>query len=327
MSDVPDAKLHSASSPASVRRTRPWRSIIALVLAAVVVTGCYNTLMMGLAKRWDDRQPRNPRTGVLEGAEAFDLGPTNPATTAVLLVHGFIGGSNNFNELPAQLAQAGYHVRALRLPGHGTTPFDLAKTDPAEILQHVLDETRALQERYDHVFLVGHSMGGTLTLLTATMTNVDGIVLAGAHFKTTYRWWYVIPPEAWTAATGWAIRWVYKSDAFIQVNRSEIKDQIVSYRYVPVSGGKAAMRFARRARDPDVLAMVTCPVLMIHGRDDSAASPKAAEEAFQNIASGDKTFIRLENSDHHVFWDYDREQANAAILDFIAKRTKGEHTP
>lgn len=321
--NVSNTSSASPDSPSAAPPTarRSWRSVVAIVVVAAIVTGCYNTLMVGLTKRWDDQAPRNPRTGVLKGAEAYDLGPSKSTDTAVLLVHGFIGGSSNFNELPNLLAEQGYHVRALRLPGHGTTPLDLAETDPADLLLHVVHETRALEELYDHVFLVGHSMGGALSLLTATMTGVDGLVLAGAHFKTTYRWWYLLPPETWTALTGWAVRWVYKPDMFVQLNRREAKDKILSYRYVPVSAGMAAMHYAEQARDPDVLDMVDCPVLMLHGIDDSAASTQAAEKAFGRLPVDDKTFVRLDNSDHHIFWDYDREKAYAAILDFIARQS------
>ena len=35
--------------------------------------------------------------------------------------------------------------------------------------------------------------------------------------------------------------------------------------------------------------------------------------------SADKKLVRLDHSNHHLFWDYDREQVNAEILQFINK--------
>jgi len=280
----------------------------------------YNALMRTFARRYDESRSRDPETGVLSGAAAYEAGPDD-ADAAVVLVHGFIGATNNFGELPERLAAAGHRVYALRLPGHGTTPFDLEETDPAEMLNHVIAKTREAGEAHEHVFLVGHSMGGALSLLTSTIVPVDGLVLAAPHFKTTHRWWYLLPPETWANSVGQALRMVYKTDAYIQVNRQEAKDDIVSYRYVPTSGGLAAMDFAEKARHPATLKMVTCPVLLLHARDDSAASPDAAKKAFEKFGSEDGEFVWLDRSDHHVFWDYDREQVYQRILEFIATRT------
>src|SRR5690349_11940269 len=144
MSEQPD--LTSQAGP--TRPTSPIRRLAALLfklaILAVIAVSAYNAIMGGLARKFDDHQPRNRRTGILLGAESLDLGPRN-ADTAVILVHGFVGGSNNFNELPQQLADAGYRVRALRLPGHGTSPFDLQETQASEILNYIIEQVRILK--------------------------------------------------------------------------------------------------------------------------------------------------------------------------------------
>jgi len=287
-------------------------------LLATIAVGTYNALMIGFAHRYDDHQPRDRRTGILLGAEQLDLGPRD-ADTAVILVHGFVGGSNNFNELPQRLADAGYRVRALRLPGHGTSPFDFERTPPADMLNFIIDQVRSLKEQHRRVFLVGHSMGGALSVLAATTTDVDGIVLAAPYFRVTHRWFYLLPVETWNSLTGWAIHWVYKGDAFIQVNRTEVKHSILSYRYIPSACTAAIQSIAARARDPEVLSMVDCPVLVLEGVQDLAASPAAIEKAFTSIAATDKKLVKLELSNHHLFWDYDREEVYAEILEFLSR--------
>jgi len=290
-------------------------------IVLTIIVGCYNALMSGFAARYDDRQPRDPGTGALIGAEEFELGDPN-TDTAVILVHGFLGASNNFNELPERLAADGYRVRALRLPGHGTTPFDLKEVSSSAELNYILAEVRRLKTRHKRVFLVGHSMGGTLcTLAAAASPEVDGVILAGPHYRVTHQWYYGLPVEVWNKLTGWAVRWVYKSDRFIQVDRPEAKPEIVSYRYIPSNAVALIDHFAAVARDPDTLAMVTCPVLILHGANDRAASPAAAREALAHMASPDKEFVLLENSNHHIFWDYDREQVYSEILRFLQEHT------
>lgn len=304
-----------------VARRRPigWRQSLVLIALVVVATvWAYNTLAGTLAQRWDAKQERDPDSGIILGAEPLDLGP-NDAHVAVLLVHGFIGATSNFGELPKRLADAGYRVRAIRLPGHGTTPFELRETQPSDLLSAVLVELRELDREHDQVFIVGHSMGGAISTLAAATRELDGLVLAAPYFRVSYEWYYGLRPETWTTLTAWAVHWIYKGDGFIRVNRPEAKDHILSYRWVPTEATQAADEFAALARDPGVLEQITCPVLLLHSPDDFAASPRAAERAFQQMASDDKTLIWMENSDHHLFWDYDREKTIAAILTFIAQ--------
>jgi carboxylesterase len=294
------------------------RLLIATALAFIVV-GTYNSVMRALAQKYDHAQPRIARTGELRGAQEIRLGPVN-ADTAVILVHGFLGAQNNFGELPQRLAAAGFYVKALRLPGHGTTPLDLEKTPSAEMLNYVTEQVRAAKREHNRVFLVGHSMGSTLCVLTATFADVDGIVLGAPHFKVTHFWWYVLPVETSNLLTSWAVHWVYKSDSFIRVRRPEAKEEIVSYRYVPTRSARQLDRLAAHARDPDVLAMVRCPVLVLHGAHDSASSIDASRKAFNAMSSDDKTFVTLENSDHHVYMDYDRDQVYSEIVEWIRAR-------
>lgn len=298
-----------------VRRLRTPLICFAVLAVAVVA---YNGVTGWMAARLDARVPRDSQTGIMLGAEPQTLGPDG-ARTAVLLVHGFIGAGNNFGELPNRLAAEGYRVRVMLLPGHGTSPKDLAETPPDAMIAAVLDEIRALRDAHEKVVVVGHSMGGALATLAATTEHVDGLVLAAPYFGVTYQWYYVLPPEWWTRLSAPFIRRVYKSDRFIRVKRAEVKDEIVSYRWVPAHGSKMLAKFGALARDPDILEFVECPLLMIVARDDFAASPRRAAEAYEHVNSENKRLVWLENSDHHVFWDYEREQAIEEVRAFVRR--------
>ena len=58
-------------------------------------------------------------------------------------------------------------------------------------------------------------------------------------------------------------------------------------------------------------------MLHLHSRNDFAASPEAAEAAFDLMASKDKRLVWYEKSDHHLFHDYDREAVIDEVLAFI----------
>jgi len=87
----------------------------------------------------------------------------------LVLFHGVGGWAETWGELLPVLAHAGYHVFAVDLPGFGqSTPpgraryFDVKRSYYVRWAQRLLD---ALQLR--RVTLLGHSLGGTVAMLTA----------------------------------------------------------------------------------------------------------------------------------------------------------------
>ena len=86
---------------------------------------------------------------------------------AVLLLHGLTGTPYTMRPLGQRLAEAGYHVYAPLIIGHGTAP---------EVLQHtrwndwLISARRAfdrLNQIHERVFIVGFSMGGLLSIVIA----------------------------------------------------------------------------------------------------------------------------------------------------------------
>src|SRR5690348_11120016 len=113
---------------------------------------------------------------VLPGAEPFSHqgGPTG-----VLLCHGFTGSPQALRPWAEFLAEAGLTVSLPRLPGHGTTWQDMARTrweDWYAEIDRAFDELHAAT---DEIFVMGLSMGGCLALRLAELRGqaVGGLVL------------------------------------------------------------------------------------------------------------------------------------------------------
>lgn len=264
----------------------------------------------------EDRYAERDSSAIRIGAEERTLGPES-APAAVLFVHGFVGGGNNFGEMPEVLAARGWRVRVMRLPGHGTSPRDFARQSPDDLVSAVRKEAEELKRRYPKLVIVGHSMGGALSTIAASEVQPAGLVLAAPYFGITYRWYYGLRPETWTKLLAPVVPYVYKGRLFLQVNRKEAKAEIFSYTWMPSKGLRTLMEIGRRARQLEVLSKVHCPVLWLHSRGDAAAAPEAAQKAFDAMASESKEAIWLARSNHHIFWDYDREQVQQAILRFM----------
>lgn len=273
-------------------------------------------MLKPMIERSDRAAPRDPATGILIGAEPRELGPPD-ARCAVLFIHGFVGAGSNFGDLPGQIAAESYFVRVMRLPGHGTSPLDLIRVTADDLLDAVREEVRTLKHTHSRVVLVGHSMGATLAALIAAQDGVDGVVLGAPYFGVTSRWYYCFKSETWIRLTRPVLRWVYKGKLFVQVNRKEAKRDILAYRWVPREAGDALLELGARVNKVEILEAIKCPVLLLHAPGDIAASPIAAESAFQKMASAEKRFVWLRRSNHHIFWDYDREQVIQDVIVFL----------
>jgi carboxylesterase len=98
-------------------------------------------------------------SSVLPGAESFEQagGPVG-----VLLCHGFTGSPHTLRGWADYLAAQGLTVSLPRLPGHGTTWQDMARTGSDDWLAEVDAAFGKLAGQCEQVFVFGLSMGGCL---------------------------------------------------------------------------------------------------------------------------------------------------------------------
>lgn len=308
-------------NPLGSRRARLAAEVLVAVYLVLMSSGCaYNYMAQRAMNREVTRLPRDPETQVIRGAEAVTLPGSGP--NAALLVHGFVASRTDFNDLGEILQQAGLTVRMMRLPGHATFPVEHANTSNEQMLDAVRREYLALKIHHPKVALIGFSMGGALCTQLAAEEKVDRLVLIAPYYGVTHRWYYILPAEAWNTLTSWAIPYVMKNRVFTCVNREEAKDRLYAYRVISTKGAGELIRLGKLARDPERLARVRCPLLMLHSRGDRAASPRRAEQAYAAIRSQDKRIVWYEQSNHHLLWDHEREDVKRAIVKFLEPITK-----
>jgi len=254
---------------------------------------------------------------VVPGTEALELGDP-AASTHCLLVHGFAGSRKDFADLGQLLADAGLHVRLVRLPGHGTTPQDMGEHSAEELIEAVRQELRASKARFQTVYLVGFSMGGALSTIVAAEEGVDRLLLLAPCYAVTPHWYYMLRPETWNRLLSPMVRYVPKAERTVQVNRREAVPHLFSYRKIPTSAVTVLGELGRRASQAEVLGAIQAPVLVLHSPGDNAASPRASMLAFQLLGSDDKRYVAIpKRNNHHLLWDWDREQVKQQALEFL----------
>lgn len=258
---------------------------------------------------------REPETGYMAGAAPFDLIP-DKARGVVLFIHGYGGTPNNFHTLPTRVAGEGWRARSIMLPGHGTLPSAMRGVTAGSMLDAVAQEIQTLRKAHERIILLGHSMGGAIATVSAAKHPVDGLILAAPYFKMAYRPYYMLSPETWASLLTPLLHWAPLLGQPVKLKTSRPK--IVSYRWSHRDAMRAAIALGKRARAPEVLDAISCPVLLLHGALDGVTSLAAAEEAVAAMPAQRKQTVVLERSDHVIFWDYDAEAVEDVVAGFLA---------
>lgn len=99
--------------------------------------------------------------------------------TAILMIHGIFGSPNQFSDMSEFFFHKGYTTQTILLPGHGGSTKDFADSRMYMWHGYVKLCVEKLKDKYKKVVLIGHSMGGLLSIDMAANFGVDAIVLIG----------------------------------------------------------------------------------------------------------------------------------------------------
>ena len=102
---------------------------------------------------------------------------------AILIIHGFAGGTYDEEELAFNLElNKSFDVYQFTLPGHDK---NLSKVEHQEWITESANQIEWLiKNGYNRIYLIGHSMGGVIaTYLACRYKQVKKLVLAAPAFK------------------------------------------------------------------------------------------------------------------------------------------------
>ena len=239
---------------------------------------------------------------VMPGAEPVDL-PGGPV--GVLLSHGFTGTTQSMRPWAEHLHAGGLTVVAPRLPGHGTTVKDMNTTGFADWyaeLERAFDDLRA---RCTSVFVMGLSMGGTLTLRLAELRGdqVAGIVVVNASLATERKDAKLLPLLSKVVPSFPGIASDIKKEGVTEL----------AYDKIPL---KAA--YSLQKAWPVVkadLPRITCPVLVYRSSVDHVVEPVSGRALLQGCVHAEERV--LENSYHVATLDNDAPTIFEGSLEFV----------
>jgi len=252
---------------------------------------------------------------LMRGAEPFKV--EQGGGGCCLLLHGWLTSPSDFGELPNALSASGWSVYAPLHPGHGTHPSQLEGVTADEILASARNGYEQLAKRYEKVVLVGFSMGGTIATILASERKPTQLVLVAPFFGARYRWYHVLPVRWWARILSPIVHYVRYSQNMVPVNRPGGASQVVGYRAFPTSAVHLLFDLRQRATEEAKLERLDMPVLLMYTPSDDLCSATDIEQVLGEMPASEKQVISYDRSNHHIFHDYDREDAIRQIISFI----------
>ncbi|MFZ5918233.1 MAG: alpha/beta hydrolase [Chloroflexota bacterium] len=246
---------------------------------------------------------------VMPGAAPFFL---DKGEIGCLLVHGWAGSCHALRYLGSRLADAGITAYAPLLPGHGTTPEEMARTSALDWVHAVVEHLHLLTQRCCHTFVAGLSMGGTLTLyLGATQgKSLRGIAsINGAIFLNN-------PDFAVLALQADAPPMIPVFPSGLMKDPNVVE---VMYLERPTNTILGVLGLTKAVEE--LLPRITVPTLIIQSTDDGVVPAANAELIYDRIGAIDKRISWLTNSYHVAPLDYDKDIVADELIAFIHSHT------
>jgi acylglycerol lipase len=247
------------------------------------------------------------------------------STRAVVVIsHGAGEHSGRYRHVARQLAELGYPVYALDHRGHGRSAGPRALVDRLDNAAADLDVLIDIARR-EHpdtpLFLLGHSLGGTIALRYALrhQDKLDGLILSGALAVID------LPPAPLRVAVR-ALSAIAPRMPALAVDPATVSRdpaQVEAYRTDPlVHHGKLPMRTvaeiaAATEAFPEQVPNLTLPILLVHGSEDRLVSVQGSRMVYERASSEDKTLEIYDGLFHEVLNELPEDRARV-IADIVA---------
>ena len=230
---------------------------------------------------------------------------------AALVVHGLTGAPQSVAGLAVALEAEGFRVVLPLLPGHGTTPEDLARRSWAHWEAAVEDAFRVLGSS-GPVVVAGLSMGAALAagLAARHPERVAGLIAVNP---------FVDPPAAaFQALLGELLA---AGEAFLPGIGGDIADPAgreEAYDRLPVAALLSMCQGLDDLRPR--LAGVRCPVLLFSSRHDHVV-PSVSGDVLAAEVAGPVERVWLERSQHVATLDVERDDLERRAVAFARSVT------
>ncbi|MCH6265844.1 MULTISPECIES: alpha/beta hydrolase [Neobacillus] len=252
------------------------------------------------------------------------------AKAVIVMVHGAMEHHRRYGWLIEMWRTSGFHVIMADLPGQGmTTRSRRGHIDSFdEYIFEVKDWVQAAYRYELPVFLLGHSMGGLITirLLQEERVNIAGVILSSPCLGL------IKPPSKLLNFLSYALNVVFpsfrmNSGLTVQMaTRNEDVREADSNDTLYVT--KVSVRWYRELADAIKQAFLNLgktrdvPMLVMQGGDDKIVNKAHVKDWFNRVPLSEKRFKEWPKCYHEIFNEPEREEVFEYAKDFVYSQLK-----
>ncbi|KAG6837818.1 hypothetical protein H0H93_016186 [Arthromyces matolae] len=267
--------------------------------------------------------------------------PSNPRKAALVFIHGFAEHIARYTHFHPLISHHGIAVFAFDQRGFGKTALDTegnkskssayGKTSWSEQMSDISWAIEHTKKTFPGVpvFLMGHSMGGAEVLGFAT-EQTSASSLAGVISTSPLILQTTPAPKVMRIVGGMASHLLPNQLIPAKVDAEHIShDAVVNQAYLddplvkPMGSLRGLSNMLSKGEELLQSGYKTwpkfLPLLLVHGSEDKATSPKASQTFYDSISADDKKFKLFEGGYHELHNEPDgvKEQLAADIVAFI----------
>lgn len=252
--------------------------------------------------------------------------PETRPRAVVAICHGVNSHSGYYIWTAERLVERGFAVYALDLPGRGQSDGERFYTESVDDYVQSVDALVTLAKSREPglpLYLLGHSAGGVTSCVYTLehQAKLAGLICESFAFKVA------APDFALAVVKGLShvVPHVHilrlKNEDFSRdpaIVKFMNEDPLIADEVQPTATVAALARADDRL-DRE-FALITLPVLILHGTADKATNPKGSEQFYAEAGSQDKTLKLYEGHAHDLLNDYDRDKVMADIVAWLEER-------
>lgn len=228
---------------------------------------------------------------------------------AILMIHGFAGGTYDLEELANFLRlNTKYDIYQFTLPGHIGRIRHVKYQEWIDASENMVK--KLIDNGYSRIYLIGHSMGAVIaTYLAGSYIEVKKLVLAAPAF-------HYFKNEGDKVDIKESLKVIPK--LLKEYGTSEIMDRFIKTGLGPV---KEFMSLVKELYNSP--KDITCPTLVIQGKKDDVAPLTSSKYVYNNLSSNLKRLEYFDEVNHDVFRKKRKEEIFKLVEDFLKNKKEG----
>ena len=237
-----------------------------------------------------------------------------------LLVHGYAGYPGELITPAEALFLSGYDAFVPRLPGNGTTGDDFLSSSSSDWLTLCRNALDDLFRRYEKVSIVGHSMGGAISLIMASeypqlnrvVSVCPAIVVNGLDDKT-------VSGLKLIAKVKKRIKQDWHSDSEYKMHyeNAPCDDEYLGKEYWSYMFPKEIIELDKIAKEAkESIKSIRVATLVIRAGNDALVPHSAIEYIKENNSK--IKLVTIENATHYIYYDKVDGTEEKAIEETVA---------